>query len=74
MSILPIVTASIPTIVALAGGEVAGAVAWVANQIIEQSVSKMALRTYHFAGRIDHLSIIEYYGDQISQQIIITKI
>ena len=71
VSVLPIVTSSIPTIAALAGGVVVGAVAWVANQIIEEPVSKMALRAYHLSGPIDKPSITEYPSDQIPEQVII---
>jgi uncharacterized protein YhdP len=50
IKIKPHFTSSLPVIVGLAGGPVAGAIAWVANAVLGSTVQKIAETTYHLTG------------------------
>ncbi len=49
-SVRPYVTASLPVIVGIAGGPIAGAVAWLVNKMVEPSIGKALGSTYHVGG------------------------
>ncbi|MBT4804135.1 MAG: hypothetical protein HON78_03955 [Legionellales bacterium] len=71
LAILPIVTSSIPTIAALAGGPLAGIIAWTASQIIEEPVSEMALQSYRITGGLANPVITEIDRDNLPAEILI---
>ena len=71
LAILPIVTSSIPTIAALAGGPLAGIIAWTASQIIEEPVSEMALQSYRITGGLANPVITEIDRDNLPAEIFI---
>jgi uncharacterized protein YhdP len=50
IKVLPHFTSSLPVIVGLAGGPIAGAVAWIANAVLGTTVQKIAETSYHITG------------------------
>lgn len=50
VKIVPHFTSSLPVIVGLAGGPIAGAVTWVANAVLGSTVQKIAETSYHITG------------------------
>lgn len=50
IKVVPHFTSSLPVIVGLAGGPVAGIVAWAANTILGSTVQKIAETSYHITG------------------------
>jgi uncharacterized protein YhdP len=50
IKVVPHFTSSLPVIVGLAGGPVAGVVAWVANAVLGSTVQKIAETSYHITG------------------------
>jgi uncharacterized protein YhdP len=50
IKVVPHFTSSLPVIVGLAGGPVAGIVAWAANAILGSTVQKIAETSYHITG------------------------
>jgi uncharacterized protein YhdP len=50
ITVVPHFTSSLPVIVGLAGGPIAGAVTWVANTILGSTVQKIAATSYHITG------------------------
>jgi len=50
IKIRPHFTSSLPVIVGLAGGPVAGVVTWIANAVLGSTVQKIAETTYHVTG------------------------
>lgn len=71
LTIKPIVTSSLPTIVALAGGAVAGIIAWTASQLIEEPVSEMALQAYHITGAVENPVLTELDKNQLPDAVIL---
>ena len=50
IKVVPHFTSSLPVIVGLAGGPVAGVVAWLANAVLGSTVQKIAETSYHITG------------------------
>lgn len=50
IKVVPHFTSSLPVIVGLAGGPVAGVVAWLANAVLGSTVQKIAESSYHITG------------------------
>ncbi|WP_342220597.1 YhdP family protein [Rickettsiella endosymbiont of Miltochrista miniata] len=50
IKVVPHFTSSLPVIVGLAGGPVAGVVAWLANAVLGSTVQKIAQTSYHITG------------------------
>jgi uncharacterized protein YhdP len=50
IKVVPHFTSSLPVIVGLAGGPVAGVVAWLANAVLGSTVQKIAETAYHITG------------------------
>ncbi|MBS0359574.1 MAG: hypothetical protein JSS53_09910 [Proteobacteria bacterium] len=50
MKVEPYLTGSIPVVAVIAGGPIAGAVAWVADKVVGKAISKAAATTYHVTG------------------------
>ncbi|MFZ0218982.1 MAG: AsmA-like C-terminal region-containing protein [Candidatus Aquirickettsiella sp.] len=50
IKVVPHFTSSLPVIVGLAGGPVAGAVTWLANAVLGSTVQKIAETSYHITG------------------------
>lgn len=50
IKIVPHFTSSLPVIVGLAGGPIAGVITWVANAVLGSTVQKIAETTYHMTG------------------------
>ncbi|WP_218814753.1 YhdP family protein [Rickettsiella endosymbiont of Dermanyssus gallinae] len=50
IKVLPHFTSSLPVIVGLAGGPIAGAITWVANAVLGSTVQKIAETSYHITG------------------------
>jgi uncharacterized protein YhdP len=50
IKVVPDFTSSLPVIVGLAGGPVAGVVAWLANAVLGSTVQKIAETSYHITG------------------------
>lgn len=50
VKVVPHFTSSLPVIVGLAGGPVAGVVAWLANAVLGSTVQKIAETSYHITG------------------------
>lgn len=50
LKISPHITASLPVVATIAGGQIAGLAAWVANKIINQSMQKITGYTYKVSG------------------------
>ena len=50
LKISPHITASLPVVATIAGGPVAGVAAWVANNIISQSMQKISAYSYKISG------------------------
>lgn len=50
IKVLPHFTSSLPVIVGLAGGPIAGAITWVANAVLGSTVQKIAETTYRITG------------------------
>ncbi|MBT4885040.1 MAG: hypothetical protein HON55_02690 [Legionellales bacterium] len=71
LTIMPIVTSSIPTIAALAGGPVAGIIAWAASQIIEEPVSEMALQAYRITGALTEPVISQLDKNNLPPEIVL---
>ena len=65
MTVLPIITSSIPTIAALAGGVFAGALVWAANQLVENPISKIAMKVYKISGSIKNPKVVELDDDSL---------
>ena len=59
LNIVPNITSSLPLIVSIAGGPLAGAIAWVANKILGPQVGKAAQINYRVTGSWDKPSIIK---------------
>ncbi len=60
MQVVPNVSSSLPLIVGLAGGPVAGAIAWVVNKIIEMPLGKVAQTNYLVTGSWKDPKITKY--------------
>jgi len=71
LTIMPIVTSSLPTIAALAGGAVAGIIAWTASQLIEEPVSEMALQAYHISGAVDNPVLTELDKNHLPDAVVL---
>ncbi|MES2142174.1 MAG: AsmA-like C-terminal region-containing protein [Pseudomonadota bacterium] len=50
IKVVPHFTSSLPVIVGLAGGPIAGAITWVANAVLGSTVQKIAETSYHITG------------------------
>jgi uncharacterized protein (TIGR02099 family) len=61
LAIAPYITSSLPVIVALTGGPVAGAVVWLADKLVGKEVGKMASYHYKVTGHWDKPVIKEGY-------------
>ncbi len=59
LHVIPNVTSSLPLIVGLAGGPIAGAITWVANKILAPHVGKAAEMNYHISGSWDKPNVIK---------------
>lgn len=59
MTVMPFVTANLPIIVGIAGGPVAGAVAWVVNKVVSPGIARAAGSTYKITGDWDHPHIVK---------------
>lgn len=68
MTVLPIITSSIPTIAALAGGVFAGFIAWTANQIVEAPISEIAKKSYRITGPIEEPMIVELEDEDLEDE------
>jgi uncharacterized protein (TIGR02099 family) len=59
LEVTPNVTSSLPLIVGLAGGPLAGAIAWVADKLLAHQVGKAAQVNYRITGSWDKPSIVK---------------
>ncbi len=59
LQIIPNVTSSLPLIVAIAGGPLAGAIAWLANRILAPHLGKAAEINYHIVGTLTHPKVTQ---------------
>ena len=57
MNVVPNVTSSIPLIVGLAGGPVAGALTWVINKVLASKIGEVAAHEYHVQGSMSEPTI-----------------
>lgn len=58
LQVVPNITSTLPLIVGLAGGPLAGVIAWVADKILAPHVGKAAQVNYHIAGSWNKPDII----------------
>ena len=72
MTIMPIITSSIPTIAALAGGVLAGVVAWTANQLVEDPISEIAKKVYKISGPMENPRVVELGTEDLPAEAITT--
>ncbi|GJM07274.1 MAG: hypothetical protein DHS20C10_10080 [marine bacterium B5-7] len=54
MKVIPYITSSIPLVATIAGGPVAGAVAWVANKVFSHQIHDITAHVYKVSGPWDH--------------------
>jgi len=59
LDVIPNITSSLPLIVGLAGGPLAGAIAWVANQILGSQIGKAAEKVFHIQGSWKHPNVVK---------------
>jgi uncharacterized protein YhdP len=71
MTVMPIITSSIPTIAALAGGVFTGFIAWAASQIVENQISKIAMKVYKISGSVKSPKIVELDHDNLPAEAVI---
>ncbi len=71
VTVLPNVTSSIPTIAAIAGGVVAGFIAWTANKIVEDQVGSIVSQAYRVFGDIKSPSVLKLDPDNLPAQVLL---
>lgn len=59
IKVVPHFTSSLPVIVGLAGGPVAGVVTWLANAVLGSTVQKIAETSYHITGSWDKPDVVK---------------
>ncbi len=59
IKVVPHFTSSLPVIVGIAGGPVAGVVAWLANAVLGSTVQKIAETSYHITGSWDKPDVVK---------------
>lgn len=59
MSVEPHLTASAPLIAGLAGGPIAGVATWLANQVVDPVIGKLAQSNYRITGTWQHPSVVK---------------
>lgn len=64
LDIVPNMTASLPLVVGLAGGPIAGAIAWVADKILAHQVGKAAQMNYRVSGSWDKPTVAKISNSQ----------
>lgn len=71
VTVMPNVTSSIPTIAAIAGGVVAGFIAWTANKIVEDQVGSIVSQAYRVFGDIKSPSVLKLDPDNLPAQVLL---
>jgi uncharacterized protein YhdP len=66
IKVTPHLTSSLPVIVALAGGPVAGAVTWAADRVLGAQLNKIATYFYQVNGSWENPNIIEVKSSKVS--------
>ena len=59
MHVVPNMTSSLPVLIGLAGGPVAGAFSWVANEVFAPKIGELAAKEYTIQGSMNHPAIRE---------------
>lgn len=59
MHVVPNMTSSLPVLIGLAGGPVAGAFSWVANEVFAPKIGELAAKEYTIQGSMNHPAIHE---------------